>query len=170
MKEIWKIIQNTTYQVSSQGRVRKSDGTILQPGISKGYEHVGLILAGKKYNFKIHYLVCLTFNGVKPVEANCVRHLNGNKRDNYSCNLRWGTNKENAQDTIVHGRQICGFDHPNVHITKQEARIIRNHYFQHMKNRKKAKNGFIKELVKQFPHLSYKCVYKAAQGAYDAME
>lgn len=156
--EIWKQIQNTTYGVSSLGRVKRADGKVLKPGTSRGYLCVGLRLAGR--------LVCVTFNP-RPTGAECVRHLDGNKINNKRGNLRWGTNLENAQDTILHGRQVCGFDHPNMRIKKPEARTIRAAFRAHMTGRIKAKNGFILSLVKVFPHLGYKCVFKAAHGAYD---
>lgn len=169
--EIWKQIQNTTYDVSNQGRVRRADGRILKPGIGRGgYLHVGLRLAGKKHTLKVHYLVCVTFHP-RPTGAECIRHLDGNNTNNARGNLRWGTNKENAQDTILHGRQVCGFDHPTVHIKKPEARGIRARYLAHIRpGMKSAKNGFLNSLVTQYPHLGYKCVFKAAHGAYDEME
>lgn len=135
-----------------------------------GYLHVGLRLAGRKITFKVHYLVCVAFNGVRPSGAECVRHLNGDRHDNRPANLRWGTLRENSQDTILHGKQICGFDHPNVHITKAQARAIREQYLAHMIGRQKAANGFILGLCSQYPELGYRCVYKAAKGVYDAME
>lgn len=168
--EVWKQIQNTTYEVSSFGRVKRADGKILKPGVGRGgYLHIGLRLAGKKHTLKVHYLVCVTFHP-RPVNAQCVRHLDGNNTNNKKGNLRWGTNLENSQDTILHGRQVCGFDHPHMIIKKTEARTIRAAFSAHMSGRIKAANGFILSLVKVFPHLGYKCVYKAAHGAYDEIE
>lgn len=164
--EVWKQIQNTTYEVSSFGRVKRADGRILKPGTSRGYLSVGLRLAGRKRTHTIHYLVCVTFNP-RPTGAECVRHLDGDKANNARENLRWGTNLENAQDTILHGRQVCGFDHPSMFIKKIEARTIRAAFCDHMVGRIKAKNGFILSLVEVFPHLGYKCIFKAAHGAYD---
>jgi len=167
--EIWKQIQNTTYEVSNLGRVKRADGKILKPGVGRGgYLHVGLRLAGKKHTLKIHYLVCVTFHP-RPANAQCVRHRDDIRTNNKSKNLRWGTHKDNSQDAILHGRQVCGFDHPNMKIKKPEARDIRARYVGHTTARKKAANGFIKALVTQYPHLGYKCVYKAAHGVYDEM-
>ncbi|MCP4994032.1 MAG: HNH endonuclease, partial [Gammaproteobacteria bacterium] len=168
---LWKPFENTRKKVRTTGDIRTPSGKTLAPGLDRGgYKIVGLRLAGKKITFKVHYLVCVTFNGVRPTGAECVRHLDGNKLNNRNSNLRWGTSKENAQDTILHGRQVCGFDHPNVSILKTEARAIREEYLAHMAERKKAKNGFILTLVDSYAHLTYKCVYRAAKGAYDEME
>jgi len=170
LSETWKQIQNTTYQASSLGKIRRTGGKVLAPSVGRGgYLHVGLRLAGRKLTLKVHYLVCVTFWS-RPAGSECVRHLNGDSQDNRSCNLRWGTNLENAQDTILHGRQVCGFDHPGVKITKVEARTIRATYCRHMEGKKKAKNGFILNLVEQYPQLGYRCVYRAATGSYDEME
>ena len=165
----WKSIQNTTYEVSDTGQVRRGDRTYAPQLGDDGYLFIGLNLAGRRIFFKIHYLVCTTFNGVKPIGADCVRHLDGDKQANWPGNLRWGTNKENAADTILHGRQVCGFDHPNVHVTKEQARAIRVQYQAHMRGRQKAANGFILGLVGEYPDLGYRCVYKAARGEYDEM-
>ena len=169
--EVWKQIPYSTYEASSLGRIRNcKSGKIQEPNVgADGYLFVGIRFLDKKHSKKVHQLVCLAFHGLKPTGAQCVRHLDGNRLNNRPENLRWGTNKENAADTIMHGRQVAGFDHPNMKITKEEAIEIRSAYLRHMDGRNKAANGFILELAKQYPHLGYKCVYKAATGRYDEL-
>lgn len=171
VQEVWRAIPYSTYEASSLGRIRNcTTGKIQQPQLGKdGYLFVGVRFLDRKFSKKVHQLVCLAFHGVTPAGSECVRHLDGNKLNNQPCNLRWGTNKENAADTILHGRQVAGFDHPNMHITKEEALAIRTAYLNHMAGRKKAQNGFILSLERQYPHLGYKCVYKAASGRYDGL-
>lgn len=167
--EVWRKIPYSTYEASSLGRIRNCvTGKIQKPQLGEdGYLFVGIRFLDRKHSKKVHQLVCLAFNGTKPTGAECVRHLDGDRFNNKPDNLRWGTNKENAADTILHGRQVSGFDHPNMHISKSEALDIRTAYLHHMQGRKKAANGFIIGLASKYPHLGYKCVYKAASGEYD---
>ena len=169
--ETWQPIPNCTYEASSIGRIRNTkNGKIQTPQTGEdGYLFVGVRFLDGKHSIKVHRLVCLAFHGLKPTGAECIRHLDGDRMNNRPGNLRWGTNKENAADTILHGRQVAGFDHPNMVITKAEALAIRTAYVQHMAGRKKAANGFILGLENEFPHLGYKCVYKAATGEYDRL-
>ena len=169
--EIWRPIPYSTYEASNFGRIRncKTD-KIQEPKLGDdGYLFVGIRFLDKKHSEKVHKLICLAFHGLKPTGAECVRHLDGDRFNNKPDNLRWGTNKENAADTILHGRQVAGFDHPNMRIRKSEAIDIRTAYLRHMDGRKKAANGFILGLANQYPHLGYKCVYKAASGEYDRL-
>ena len=148
------------------GRVRTLTGHIYKPVIIRGYYHVHLCLADKRLNFRVHRLVCMAFWGRKAKNAECVMHINGNKLDNRVENLRWGTYKENAADAIAHGQLLRGYKHPNVHIHREEAVALHAAYVDHMQGRKKAADGFIAGLVQKYPHLGYKCVYKACRGAY----
>ncbi len=177
MSEHWKLIPNTHYQASDLGRIRRwhmarrSPRKVLSQSVIRGYFCVGLRFADRRYTMRVHRLVCLAFNGVKPSGSECVRHRDGHRTNNVPSNLRWGTNLENAQDTVLHGRQVCGFDHPNVIITKPEAREIRRLFLHHMRNgRKKAANGFTKAVQEKYPHLTYRTVWKATHGRYDEME
>lgn len=169
--EVWKQIPNSSYEASSLGRIRNSkNGKIQSPQIgADGYLYVGIRFLDKKSSEKVHKLVCLAFNGLKPIGAECVRHLDGDRLNNTPSNLRWGTNKENAADTILHGKQVSGFDHPNMYISKEEAVEIRARYLRHMDGRNKAENGFVIMLHQSYPHLTYKCVYKACRGEYDRL-
>lgn len=169
--ERWQAIPYSAYEASTEGRIRNTkNGKVQEPSLDhNGYAIVGVRFLDQKHSKPVHLLVCLAFNGVKPIGAQCVRHLDGDKTNNRPGNLRWGTFKENAADTILHGRQVCGFDHPNVRITEPEVVEIRAAYLTHMVGRRKAKNGFIIALTEQHPHLTAKEVYKAATGRYDHM-
>lgn len=72
-----------------------------------GYKCVGLMVNGRKRRLPVHRLVALAFHGI-PTHEQQVRHLNGDKLDNRSANLRWGTALENAVDREIHGRTARG--------------------------------------------------------------
>lgn len=52
---------------------------------------------------KWHHMVLFAFVGPRPDGMEC-RHLNGIPDDNRLENICWGTRKENAGDTVRHGR------------------------------------------------------------------
>lgn len=45
--------------------------------------------------------------------------------NNSESNLTWGTVKENAADTIKHGRHPCGSNHKNHKLTEDDVRRMR---------------------------------------------
>lgn len=51
----------------------------------------------------VHTLVAEAFLGEKPSPKHCVRHLDGNPKNNNSSNLAWGTYKQNEDDKHRHG-------------------------------------------------------------------
>jgi len=126
MKEIWKAIPTweDKYEISNKGRVRSLSckityyrpdlkvvhqrifpGRILSAGITqKGYFLVVFSRRSKTKPQYVHQLVAKAFVGPRP-EGLEIRHLNGNPRDNRPINLKYGTTKENAQDTIKHRKQ-----------------------------------------------------------------
>jgi hypothetical protein len=111
----------TSYEVSSDGQVRSIDRMVLVSGPRSGWKffpgrvlklsmhpngYLGgsLSVQGKRLNFEVHRMMCETYHGVAPFDDAQVRHLNGVKTDNRPENLSWGTRKENAQDTLLHGQ------------------------------------------------------------------
>jgi len=68
-----------------------------------GYLFVTLQKNKKSYIRTIHCLVLETYKGVRPSGSIC-RHLDGNRYNNTSDNLKWGTSLENFQDCVRHGR------------------------------------------------------------------
>lgn len=106
-----------SYDVSDLGRVRSLDrvvmtkrgawaykGRILRPaGAPDGYLTVRLGLPGPSRSWAVHLLVLMAFGDPRPQWAQCVRHLDGNSRNNAVSNLAWGTWKEQADDRVTHG-------------------------------------------------------------------
>lgn len=106
------------YEVSSLGGVRSVGRwitrrgqykpiwfppTVIRGSDVKGYHYVTFSRNSKVRPFAVHVMVCKAFYGKKPTPAHEVRHLNGDRWDNRVENLRWGTHRENMQDTLIHG-------------------------------------------------------------------
>ena len=146
--EIWKDITGYEglYQVSNMGRVRSLDkwykalylkhapvicrkGVLLKPNVIKdGYFAVSLHKDKKCKTMPIHILVARTFITNK-FNKPCIDHINGNKTDNRSVNLRWVTNKENQNNPITRRRlsiSKSGKNHPffGKHFSEEHARKI----------------------------------------------
>ena len=101
--EIWKDVKGYEglYQVSNQGRVksfkRYPNGKVLKatPN-SRGYKQVRMYFNGESYYEKVHVLVAQEFIGERPEDL-VIDHIDDNKLNNNVNNLRYVTQKENAQ-------------------------------------------------------------------------
>ncbi len=102
-KEIWKDIDGYEgrYKVSNEGRIKSliSDNKILKQYIGAHYYNISLSdKNGKREGHKVHRLVATCFNKKpKSDEELVVDHIDHNKLNNYSLNLRWVTQSENIQ-------------------------------------------------------------------------
>ena len=105
--ELWKYIegQEERYAVSSEGRVKsfysckkKKRGVplIKKPGDARGYLKVRL---GENKSFSIHRLVALAFNA-NPENKCEVDHIDGNRTNNRSTNLRWANSSEQGRNKV----------------------------------------------------------------------
>lgn len=121
--EIWKDIpHHEGYQVSNYGRVRSFKNNrhglcdtshILKTDInSNGYERVYL---GCDHHLLVHKLVANAFIS-NPHNYPIVRHKDDNRLNNHADNLKWGTQSDNIQDAIEHGRFVN-----NIAIAKEAA-------------------------------------------------
>jgi hypothetical protein len=103
------------YIVTTDGKVRRTAASgrctkaypagseLRQTPNTKGYLRVGLRKNGRTVVRPVHQLVLEAFHGPRP-EGMVSRHLNGDNTDNRSENLAWGTQAENVDDTLTHGR------------------------------------------------------------------
>lgn len=86
------------------GRERRAPGRILKACTTKsgGYQAVNLQGDGKHRTSKTSQLVALAFLGPRPSSMQ-VRHKDGNPTNNRLDNLCYGTQSENAKDSVEHG-------------------------------------------------------------------
>lgn len=96
---------------------------------SGGYKTVGLrpdvgIKNGGSKRLRVHILVLEAFIGLRPTGMECC-HNNGIRLDNRLENLRWGTTKSNAQDTVKHDKSRRGERNAFVKLTKEQVLEIR---------------------------------------------
>lgn len=93
----------SVYRVSETGIVwslRRDRLVPAGPG-TDGYLYVNLTSGGPRKRRAVHRLVAEAFHG--PCPAGMVtRHLDGDRLNNDASNLRWGTQVENARDTVIH--------------------------------------------------------------------
>ena len=107
------------YRVTADGRVFSTahnwrgygEREMQQAPNGCGYLSVRLTINGKRVRLAVHRLVAQTFLPPRPSKRHEVRHLDGNKLNNDSKNLAWGTSKENADDRERHGRTSRGTAH-----------------------------------------------------------
>jgi hypothetical protein len=112
--ERWAAIARTggLYQISSQGRVRRTKalrrGTLEAWGLvhckpnNHGYLMFNTTIAGKSFNVAVHLLVLTAFVGPRPQGLQGA-HLNGRRADARLENLAWVTPVENNSHKILHG-------------------------------------------------------------------
>lgn len=120
MEEIWTNIigYEGLYQVSNLGQVKSLERDYLtgnggvrhiethylrQAETAKGYLKVTLLKNGKRKTKHVHRLVAEAFIP-NPDNKPQVDHIDGNKKSNVVFNLRWATNKENANNPNTVGK------------------------------------------------------------------
>ena len=88
-----------------------------------GYPRVNLKGTGTEY---VHRLVMLAFVGKCP-DGLVVRHLDGDSTNNHLSNLTYGTQKENGEDKVKHGRtvKLQGENHHLSKLTAPDVLLIR---------------------------------------------
>lgn len=139
--EEWRHIAGfeSLYSVSSLGRVRseaqlvirrtgnyRMKQRILRPGagVKSKYLSVGLGPKAKRETHYVHELVLTAFKGPRPGgEESC--HKDGNRQNNRTENLRWGTRKENHADKNLHGTSPQGERHPMAKLDDKRVRVMR---------------------------------------------
>lgn len=124
--EDWRrlVIGCRTYFVSSKGRVWGGRfRRLYKPYVDKdGYQTTTI----EAVPWKVHRLVAWAFCGAPPSSKSVVRHLDGNPKNNHTANLAWGTQVENWEDRIKHGRARNGSQHPDAKLTEAQVIQIRS--------------------------------------------
>jgi len=108
--ETWKSLQfagwkelRKKYAVSSQGRVASyssdvlEDGKLLNGSLTTGYRSLNLHRPNSKGTIYIHREVAKLFSKKASPKHRYVVHVNHNKLDNRSSNLKWATQDEVAK-------------------------------------------------------------------------
>lgn len=130
------------YEVSNVGRVRSVarmvrnrfstrliEGRIKAPGHHPyGYESHALTAEGRtRKTLLAHRMVLEAFVQPRP-DDQVARHLNGDCTDNRVENLSWGTQKENIQDAVRHGRMKRGSESHLAKLTEAKVTQMRREY------------------------------------------
>lgn len=131
--EEWRDIERYEghYQISNYSRIKsfKNDKiTILKPLIDKnGYLQIVFSKNGQHKWFKLHRLVAQAFIP-NPENKPQVNHIDGNKMNNHVSNLEWVSQSENNNHAVNTGLRKSGGDHPQSHLTNEEAVWCRSVY------------------------------------------
>ena len=101
-------------------------GCWIKPSIRKsGHLRVNLNKSDHEY---IHRLVLKTYVGECPEGMEC-RHLDGTPGNNLLSNLKWGTHKENQQDSIKQGTHSSlrqGVRNNRTKLKESDVKVIRH--------------------------------------------
>ncbi len=134
--EAWKEVdfqtnlEHAKYEVSTHGRVKsyaieKNSGRIIRGGNVGGYKSITVKFGGKIVRqFYVHRLVAETFLDKASQDQYYVIHLDYNKENNNTKNLRWATEEElvahnNKNPEVIRSR-TTGYK-----LTEPDVRIIK---------------------------------------------
>lgn len=111
------------YACDTKGQIYSyRSNKILSPSKNKrGYLHVVFTKDGKRYDYRVHRLIAMTFLE-NPENKEQVNHKDGNKLNNYLSNLEWCT----AEENIEHAKKNNLFSHQYTNIpvhTKDGAQV-----------------------------------------------
>lgn len=90
----------------------------------EGHGGYPLVAAAKGGYIRRHVIVCEAYHGERP-PGGVVRHRNGIAGDDRQDNLQWGSQADNCQDTIDHGRTTTGEKNSQHKITEEDVLEIR---------------------------------------------
>jgi len=90
-----------------------------------GYLRVYLTLDGRIVERGVHNLVCRAYHGEPPSPSHEAQHKDGSRTNNVPDNLKWGVQKENAEDRERHGRTARGSRVASAKLTEEKVAEIR---------------------------------------------
>lgn len=130
--EEWRQSLAPNYEVSSEGRVRRSSpgrktfsGRVMKPQKQVcGYLSVRPTINGKNVILYVHDLVAAAFIGQKPLGAR-VNHMDTDKHNNRAGNLEYTTHAGNMKHAAESGVMVRGEGHPASKLTEAKVRELR---------------------------------------------
>lgn len=111
--EEWRNIPGVAgaFQVSSHGRVRRKDGSLLAGSVSR-YHFVRLPIGGGAYRkYYVHRLIAEAFIAMPSSDTCHVNHRDGDKLNNHAANLEWATQLSNNRHAYRTGLIPAGARH-----------------------------------------------------------
>jgi hypothetical protein len=94
---------------------------------ANGYACLRLTHADGKIRTRfVHHVVAETWLGQMPPGCECIRHLDGNRNNNSSRNLAYGTHSQNNKDKELHGTGISGERNPCAVLSRTLVSAIRS--------------------------------------------
>lgn len=101
---------------------------VVQPKHTPPYRKCRITQGGETRLVLVHRFILECWEGVQPQEV-VTRHLNGDSLDNRLCNLKYGTIRENVQDTFKHsGNYAEGEKNGRASLTEDDVRNIRKRF------------------------------------------
>lgn len=122
--EFWKPVDGWPYEVSSHGNVRRFGRPALARRMhTNGYVRVHLCDGiSRRLDAYVHRLVCEAFHGKPPRQDMHADHIDGDRANNRSDNLRWLSPEENrALRNLQKGER-----HSHAKLTEDAVRYIRS--------------------------------------------
>lgn len=155
--EQWKPVAGLPYEVSDQGRVRRTAngsrtkaGRLLNPIVKRtGYRYVTLFGQKRPRQLRLHRVVAEAFLGPCPANQE-VHHKNGDRADNRLCNLQYVTPK---QHHTIEPRALCGEKNARARLTLEQVVAIRQ---------RRANGEKIVTIASDYPFVSYWAIRNAA--------
>ena len=145
------------YFVSADGHVYSnkigSMNALSEYADSDGYLRVCLTINKKQHRIPVHKLVATAFHGEKKPFEVC-RHIDGNKLNNHKDNLTWGSQKENIEDSRLHGTMYQGQRHHLSHVDDKLVKTVRVMYA----------NGCTQKHISETLGISKYCVHNYVRG------
>lgn len=112
-------------QKSPSGQGAKIPWRLMKPWPNKhGYLCVTITNGIRRMAARVHALVLLAFVGPRPDGMESLHGPTGQK-DNCLENLKYGTRKDNAADTLRDGTRLMGEKHPMHKLTRENVESIR---------------------------------------------
>jgi hypothetical protein len=105
--DVWKPYQDTEYEVSNLGRVRRFRRIKAFTPDKDGYFKVGLSIRGKWHCIFVHKMVTEAFFGQRP-DGYVVNHKDGIKQNNNITNLEYVTPEGNVKHAMKAGLLATG--------------------------------------------------------------